>query len=237
MSNIHGFSSLQDRSRQPLVDRQQQSSNSIIRFGRFNSDGSVQNMTCFQAFFPDFKKNSFTFFISIIQFAVFIITQAYAFFLNNDSFGCINYKLGAKFTPAITVFHHFHRLIFPIILHGGFMHIFFNMLGQWFYSYRLESVYGTKKFAFLYLIAGIGGNLLSAASRTGNISVGASSSLFGVFALYMAYLIEDPDRLGPRRHISIIFMVLLLLSNIGNATQASNIDNSAHLGILFLMMS
>lgn len=57
------------------------------------------------------------------------------------------------------------------------------------YGFSLEDYYGTKKFVLLYLMAGLGGNLLSSVTFTNTISVGASSSIFGLFALMGTYII------------------------------------------------
>jgi rhomboid protease GluP len=63
-----------------------------------------------------------------------------------------------------------------------------NMLGQLMYGFSLEDFYGTKKYLILYLLSGIGGNLLSASINHESISVGASSSIFGLFALMGTYI-------------------------------------------------
>ena len=57
------------------------------------------------------------------------------------------------------------------------------------YSFVLEDNFGFKKYVFLYALSGIFGNILSCLFLTDVISVGASSSLFGVMALELSYLI------------------------------------------------
>jgi len=238
MSNIHGFHTINNNRRpynsldvqQPRQNRS--SSSSAFRFGT-NENG--QQMTCLEAFFPGFKVKSFTFIVTIIQIIIYVIEELYSYLLKDGeggqyAFSCVLYKFGAQFTPSIVIYYQFQRLFLPIFLHGGFKHILFNMISQWFYSYRLEANYGTKKFALLYLLAGVGGNILSAAYMTQSISVGASSSLFGVFAFFIAFLLTDPKQLGDRKCFQLIFLIIMLLSNIVNANANSNVDNSAHLG-------
>lgn len=56
-------------------------------------------------------------------------------------------------------------------LHGGFGHIFFNMLMVYFLGPLLEQVWGAKRFATFYLVCGIGAGLLyGAADYSGKIS-------------------------------------------------------------------
>ena len=113
-----------------------------------------------------------------------------------------------------------------------------NMLSQWIYGYRLEATFGAKKLALFYIMTGIGGNLLSAVAITESISVGASSSLFGIFALYIAFLLENfhtlPNKQGAV--ISIVILSIIVLGNLGSAQnkknggENDNVDNYAHLG-------
>ncbi len=69
---------------------------------------------------------------------------------------------------------------------SGFGHIFFNMLVLYFFGSRVEERLGSQNFVLLYLIAGIGGGLLS--YLTPNVSIiGASGALMGVMMAYAKY--------------------------------------------------
>ena len=80
-------------------------------------------------------------------------------------------------------------------LHGGFAHIFFNMLALFFFGPRLEVRLGGRRFLALYFIAGIAGALLSLVEFVvtgGNIAiVGASGAIFGVMLGYAHYWPRD----------------------------------------------
>ncbi|MGB3606619.1 MAG: rhomboid family intramembrane serine protease [Psychroserpens sp.] len=43
-----------------------------------------------------------------------------------------------------------------MFMHGGFMHILFNMFALWMFGTAVETQLGSKKFLFLYLSAGLG---------------------------------------------------------------------------------
>ena len=52
----------------------------------------------------------------------------------------------------------------------------------------IEFGIGAWKMAFLYMLSGFGGNLLSSCLNPGAYGVGASTSVFGLVGFYIAYL-------------------------------------------------
>src|SRR5437879_142863 len=52
-------------------------------------------------------------------------------------------------------------LVTYMFLHGGFSHIFFNMLSLFFFGPRLEAHMSSRSFLGLYFVSGIAGALLS----------------------------------------------------------------------------
>ena len=55
----------------------------------------------------------------------------------------------------------FWRFITPIFLHGHFEHLVGNVVGQLYMGSGIEYGIGFLKMVFLYMLSGIGGNLLS----------------------------------------------------------------------------
>jgi len=53
-----------------------------------------------------------------------------------------------------------HQLITHLFMHGGFTHIFFNMLALWMFGSTLEGVWGSKRFFNFYMICGLGAAVL-----------------------------------------------------------------------------
>lgn len=79
--------------------------------------------------------------------------------------------------------HQWYRIITPIFLHAGFLHIFFNLLLQVTMGSSIEKNIGIIKYCLIYLASGIGGFLLGANfSPNGIASTGASGLLFGIMA-------------------------------------------------------
>jgi membrane associated rhomboid family serine protease len=49
-----------------------------------------------------------------------------------------------------------HQLVTYMFLHGGWDHIFFNMLALWMFGAILENYWGGKRFLIFYMVCGIG---------------------------------------------------------------------------------
>ncbi len=52
------------------------------------------------------------------------------------------------------------QIITHMFMHGGFMHIFFNMFALWMFGTAVEQRFGSKKFLFFYISSGLGAALL-----------------------------------------------------------------------------
>ena len=72
------------------------------------------------------------------------------------------YRLGACYGPAIFVGHEWYRLVTAMFLHGGLIHIGFNMIVLLDIGPMVEEVYGSARYFFLYMVMGIAGYVLSA---------------------------------------------------------------------------
>ena len=80
-----------------------------------------------------------------------------------------------------------------MFVHGGFMHVFMNMLALFFFGPPLEQKWGSRFFLRFYLVTGLGAALFSVLlySVTGpTIMVGASGAIFGIL---LAFALNWPD--------------------------------------------
>ena len=61
------------------------------------------------------------------------------------------------------VYNHLYiwQCITYLFLHGGIIHLLFNMLGLWFLGIDLESLWGKQKFLKYYFLTGIGSALIT----------------------------------------------------------------------------
>lgn len=55
---------------------------------------------------------------------------------------------------------HFWQYFTYMFMHGGFMHLFFNMYSLWLFGTMVEQTLGTKRFVILYVVAGVGAALV-----------------------------------------------------------------------------
>ena len=75
--------------------------------------------------------------------------------------GEVLYRLGALWAPAIQHGQAF-RLVTAMFLHGGLIHIGFNMMVLMDIGPVVEEVYGSARYLFLYVFTGMAGFILSA---------------------------------------------------------------------------
>jgi len=86
-----------------------------------------------------------------------------------------------------------------LFLHGGLLHLFFNMLGLWFLGRDLETLWGKTNFLKYYFAVGIGSGIITVLYNIQYIDsnairpiVGASGAIYG---LLLAYGILFPNRI------------------------------------------
>jgi membrane associated rhomboid family serine protease len=81
------------------------------------------------------------------------------FFIGTQFVGEPAYKMLAMFFPENSSFQ-FWQPFTHMFMHGGFMHIFFNMFALYSFGSALEQMWGSKKFLFFYISCGLGAALL-----------------------------------------------------------------------------
>ncbi len=122
------------------------------------------------------------------------------------------------------------RLVTPMFLHGGLLHLGVNLFFGSSWNIAIERVLGTRRFLLLYLLSGVFGTCASVLLHDG-ISVGASGAMFGMVGAVLALQLRAAGSFGrfirnPGVH-SLVFSVALWIA-IGFS--ATGIDNWAHLG-------
>jgi len=158
--------------------------------------------------------------------------------------------LGASYGPYIRAGEYW-RLVTAMFLHGGIGHLALNMFGLYVLGGILERVYGSGRFAVIYVGAGMGGGCLSMLGSP-DIAVGASGAILGLAGAMVATGFLHPEVVPPRwRRVfglrllpfALADIVLGVLINLAPSSAYRalgmpllRIDNWAHLGGMFTGM-
>lgn len=180
--------------------------------------------------FVDFLKPREGFFITpiIIYLNVFVFLVMVIAGLGFISFKAQDLlSWGANYRPTV-LNGEWWRLVTNIFLHGGFMHLLANMYGLLFVGIFLEPLLGRTKFLFLYLITGVLASMASLWWHTATVSVGASGAIFGLYGLFLAFIVTKvypPDFGKAFLTSTLVFVGFNLLMGL-----TGGIDNAAHIG-------
>jgi rhomboid protease GluP len=147
-----------------------------------------------------------------------------------DFTGKVMVHFGANFGP-FTLSGQWWRLLTYMFLHGGLMHIAFNMWCLWDLGALCESLYGRWTFGAIYLITGVAAGVASIGWNPQVLSVGASGAIFGLAGALIASFYLGEFSL-PRVAISGTLRSLLFFVgfNVLFGTLSPGIDNGAHAG-------
>ena len=144
----------------------------------------------------------------------------------------------ALYYPANDKFR-FWQFVTNIFMHGGFMHIFFNMFALFMFGSDIERLFGPRRYLIYYLACVVGAALMhlivvSVAGLPPGPVVGASG---GVFGILLAFGMAFPHRKLIMLPIPIpisawLFVTLyaLLEMYMGVTQTSQGVAHFAHLG-------
>jgi membrane associated rhomboid family serine protease len=139
-------------------------------------------------------------------------------------------RWGANFGP-LTLTGEWWRLLTCVFVHGGLIHVAFNMWCLWNLGQLTESLYGRWTYAAVYLLCGIGSGLASLAWHPGTPSVGASGAIFGLAGAMLAafklgeFSVPRAALQGTLRSLGAFVVYNLIFG-----AAMSGVDNAAHIG-------
>jgi membrane associated rhomboid family serine protease len=129
------------------------------------------------------------------------------------------------------------KIFTAMFMHGGWMHLFGNMLFLWIFGDNVEDRLGHAKFLIFYLLAGIAATLAQFAIAPGSSvpNVGASGAIAGVLGAYILMFPQSRVNvlLGrqvvamPAVFVLGMWIVLQLISGVGTIAYT---DESANVG-------
>lgn len=172
-----------------------------------------------------FKNTYITFGILLVLLLVFIAE----IILGGSENASTLMKMGAMQNAVVVGAKQYWRLFTAQFLHMGIMHLVSNAVIIYYMGMYLEPMLGHWRFLLVYLLSGVGGNLLSLAwGSDKDISAGASTALFGLFGAMTAIGLRNLHNqtisyLGRQAFV-------LALINLGLDLFMPNIDIQGHLG-------
>lgn len=132
---------------------------------------------------------------SYVTSSVIVICVALQFIVTYLSFNNANASVlvmcGALYNTFTLGLGQYYRLITYAFLHGGFLHLFFNMYALYHIGIYLESRFGHLKYALMLFTSILVGGLTQAILCGNTVCVGMSGGVYGLFIIYIALLLSS----------------------------------------------
>ena len=137
---------------------------------------------------------------------------------------------GASYAPMVLEGQYW-RLFTCMFLHFGFEHLAYNMFSLIFLGDIIESVMGPVRYLIIYIVGGLGGNIISVmlSMRSGRYAVaaGASGAIFACMGAFLYFALRNRSSFGPShmRRLGMMIMLMIMQSLVDKG-----VDNAAHIG-------
>lgn len=121
------------------------------------------------------------------------------------------YNSGGMFGAYFFETHQWTRLITPAFVHIGIQHLVFNMIALYSASTLLEDIYGSIKTLLIYFASAIMGNIFAALFTPTTVVAGASTSIFGMFAVLATLSIVSQNNVIKNAGASYLGLIIINL--------------------------
>lgn len=133
---------------------------------------------------------------------------------------------------SFRISHEYWRILTGATLHGGPLHVFMNCYAFYSFGRIFEMLSNRAHLAIVFLLAAVGGGVLSLIFAPDGISVGASGGILGIVSYLAVYAFKRRRFVSPEFRKS-------LLTNIGfilvfGLILYQQIDNFGHIGGLIV---
>ena len=130
------------------------------------------------------------------------------------------------------------QLVTYAFLHGGWLHIFFNMFALYMFGGPIEQVFGTRRYLVYYFVCVVSAAIaqLAVSALMGAVypAIGASGGVFGLLLAYAIYFPRNrimllfPPIPMPARVFVVVYAVLELFFGVTGTEEG--VAHFAHLG-------
>jgi membrane associated rhomboid family serine protease len=158
-----------------------------------------------------------------VTIAVFVLQYVIGFNNSIEKYSLLGYALDDQGEAIGVAAGQYYRLFTAAFMHGGILHIVFNMWVLYLLGPQLESVLGRARFLTLYLVSALGGSAVSFLFSPPNApSVGASGAIFGLMGATLV--------IGRAMRQDVASIVGFIGINLVLGFVLPNIDWRAHVG-------
>ena len=142
----------------------------------------------------------------------------------------IHIRFGSNFGPLTWTGEEW-RLLTSAFLHFGILHIALNMFALYQGGGLVERLFGSTRFALIYLLSALSGSVASGWWDPLRNSAGASGAIFGVYGALLAFMAVRRADIPPSmlKSISSSALLFCLYSLVIGAAHPL-IDNACHIG-------
>jgi rhomboid protease GluP len=138
---------------------------------------------------------------------------------------------GGDFGPLTLGEHQYWRLFTSCFLHFGIIHIGFNMYVLYQIGPFIQTVFGRARYLVIYILAGLGGSVVSIWVHPLAVGAGASGAIFGLYGAVFGFLLLKRRTLNP----AVVQRIgksagIFVLYNVFYGTISRTTDLSAHFG-------
>jgi membrane associated rhomboid family serine protease len=141
-------------------------------------------------------------FLYQISLQLTVSPRAYQAFIIAD--GTVPARFPAFLSGHLGFEQTFLPLLTSMFLHGGILHIAFNMLFLWIFGDNIEDTFGHIPYLLFYVFCGVGSGLLHVFFNWGSHvpAIGASGAISGVMGAYIILFPREPI-------LSLVFIFLV----------------------------
>ncbi len=138
---------------------------------------------------------------------------------------------GGNYRP-LTVDGQEWRLLSAIFVHGGWLHLCFNMIALFDIGRLLEQKIGKRMQFAIFLLSGLFGGLCSLIWHPDSVGVGASGAIMGLAGALLVWLslpkLEQAQQF--ERKLQVVALIIGVTLTLGVGAFSQRIDNAAHAG-------
>jgi membrane associated rhomboid family serine protease len=125
------------------------------------------------------------------------------------------HRLGALEPYSVVVQHEYWRFVTALFLHGGLLHLGFNLFALYVLGPPLERSIGTKRFVICYMISGLAsgagvlGLTLMDLVQPAQL-IGASGSIMGIVGAWAGFLMRDRHAPDAKQRLANVAMIVAI---------------------------